>query len=66
MTRTHPFSAGMHAGGAYVVADQPNLCPGCMSDEEVDHNIRRLKQLLDRAAVQMKADIKDLEGKDIL
>ena len=66
MPDTGPFSVEMDMGGAYVVADRPNLCSSCMSDGEVDAQIRLMKQRLDRVAAQMKQAIKDLEGKPIL
>ena len=67
MPDTGPFSVEMRGlNGAYVIADRTDLCPGCMSDGEVDAQIRRLKQHLDRAAVQMKRAIKDAEGQPIL
>lgn len=60
-----PYSVEMHMDGACVVADRPNLCPGCRSDGEVDVQIRRLKQLLDRVAVKMKRAIKEDEDKPV-
>lgn len=65
MNKTGPFSVDYHSGGAYVSADRTNLCNGCMSDGEVDAQIRLMKEFLDRIAVEMKRRIKAEEKKDI-
>ncbi len=66
MPDTGPFSVEMSVHGACVVADRDNLSLSCMSDGEVDAQIRLLKQHLDRVAARMKRAIKDAEGKSIL
>jgi hypothetical protein len=56
------FDFKMHISGAIVVA-RPRaddwLCPGCLSDEEVDANIQSLKDDLDAVAKRMKKGIRE-------
>lgn len=66
MPETGPFSVEIDIHGAYVVAGRSNLCSGCMSDVEVDAQIRLLKERLDRVAAEMKRKIKQQEGKPVL
>lgn len=56
----------MDIHGAYVVADRAQICSGCMSDGEVDAQIRLMKLRLGRVAVQMKRAIKENKDKPIL
>ncbi|WP_332117705.1 hypothetical protein [Azorhizobium caulinodans] len=44
--------------GAIVIAAKDPLCARCMSDAEVDTNIRLLKEDLDAVAELMKAAIR--------
>jgi hypothetical protein len=56
------FGYGVGVGGAYVVPTPGipgQLCPGCMTEDEVDQQIQRLKDDLDDVAWQMKKAIRD-------
>jgi hypothetical protein len=56
------FGYGIGVGGAYVVPTPGmpgQLCIGCMTEEEVDEQIQRLKDDLDDVAWQMKKAIRD-------
>jgi hypothetical protein len=57
------FDFEMGMGGAAVVAagrdgNRSRLCPGCLSDGEVDAQIQLLKADLDAVAVRMKKAIR--------
>jgi hypothetical protein len=51
------FQIGPH--GARVTAAREPLCPGCLSDGEVDANIKRLTDDLDAVAKRMKRAVRD-------
>ncbi|MCA8878610.1 MAG: hypothetical protein KDA73_01370 [Rhodobacteraceae bacterium] len=53
------------ASGALVVVRREPLCPGCMSDGEVDAQIALLKEDLDAVAVRMKRAIRREENKPL-
>src|SRR5580704_7282273 len=56
------FTYGIGPGGVYLVPTlgmPGQLCPGCMTEEEVDEQIQRLKDELDDVAWQMKKAIHD-------
>lgn len=40
--------------GLFVVVEEEPLSPGCLTAEEIDSNIERLKADLDRVGRQMK------------
>ena len=46
------FDDGLH--GLFVVVEQEPLSPGCLTDEDIDRNIDRLKDELDRVCSRMK------------
>ena len=54
--RVFDFDINIH--GARVVVRQGPLCPGCLSDGEVDGQIRLLKADLDAVAQRMKVAIR--------
>jgi hypothetical protein len=67
------FAYGIGPGGAYVVPTpgiQGQLCIGCMTEEEVDAQIKVLKGELDEVAWQMKKAIRDrgpsLDGRRVV
>ncbi len=46
-------------GGLRVVARNPDhICPGCVTDEEIDTNIHLLKEDLDMVGRRMKAALR--------
>ena len=51
------FDCEISIHGAAVVVQREPLCPRCMSDGEVDAQIKLLKDDLDAVAVRMKAAI---------
>jgi hypothetical protein len=55
----HAFDYGIDFQGAHVTVRRVPLCAGCLSDEEIDTNIRLLKEDLDAVAKRMKAAIHD-------
>lgn len=50
------FEIGIH--GAKVVAAKEPLMPACLTDGEIDYNIKLLKADLDAVAVSMKAAVR--------
>jgi len=53
------FDFVIDISGARVIGVRERLCPGCKSDDEVDGNIRLLKDDLDAVASQMKRAIRE-------
>ena len=53
-----PFDFEIDVNGACVVAGKKRLHSACLSDENVDLEIKALKADLDLVAVKMKAAIK--------
>lgn len=51
--------------GARVVIQREPLSPGCLSDNEVDYQIKRLKEDLDAVAKRMKKAIREQAKKPI-
>jgi hypothetical protein len=50
------FDFKVGTSGARVVALNPDhVCPGCVTNEEIDTNIRLLKEDLEAVGEQMKA-----------
>ena len=59
MTKTvSVFDFAMDIHGARVVVRTEPLCAGCLSDGEIDTNIRLLKDDLDTVAKRMKAAVR--------
>ena len=46
------FDDGLH--GVFVVVEQEPLSPGCLTEKDIDVNIDRLKDELERVRAQMK------------
>jgi hypothetical protein len=58
MARTvRAFDYDIDFQGAHVTVRRVPLCAGCVSDDEIDTNIRLLKEDLDAVAKRMKAAI---------
>ena len=53
------FDFEIDISGARVVARYHPICSGCLSDGEVDANIKLLKDDLDAVAEQMKKAIRE-------
>jgi hypothetical protein len=54
----HVFDFDIDIYGARVVVREEPLCPGCMSDGEIDVQIKLLKENLDAVARRMKEAIR--------
>ena len=59
------FDFDIDINGARVVVVRKPLHGGCLSDGEVDANIRLLKQDLDRVARRMKQAIREQRAKPL-
>lgn len=59
------FGFQFDASGAHVTVNGLSLCPGCLSDEQVDEQIQWLKDDLDMIAMQMKKAIVNQRGKPL-
>jgi hypothetical protein len=46
------YDDGVH--GLFVVVEREPLSPGCLTAEEIDHNIEQLRLELHRVGTQMK------------
>lgn len=55
----HVFGFEYDFNGAYVVVRREPICNACLSDSEVDAQMRLLKEDLDAVAKQMKKAIRD-------
>jgi hypothetical protein len=51
--------------GARVVVTREPICSCCLTDGEVDHQIKRMKDELDQVAKKMKIAIKELNRKPL-
>lgn len=60
--RVFDFEINIH--GAHIVVQREPLCAGCLSDGEIDANIKLLKENLDEVGERMKAAVR--KQKDIL
>lgn len=59
------FDFDIDISGARVVVVREPLHGGCLSDGEVDANIRLLKEDLDRVALRMKRAIREQRAKPL-
>ena len=59
------FDFDFGKGGARVVVAREPIRRGCLSEGEVDADIRLLKQNLDRVARQMKRAIREKRAKPL-
>ena len=59
------FDFDIDINGAWVVVVREPLHGGCLSDGEVDANVRLLKENLDRVAVRMKRAIREQRAKPL-
>ncbi|MET4698856.1 hypothetical protein ABIE65_001878 [Constrictibacter sp. MBR-5] len=59
------FGVQFDASGVHVTAVGGALCPGCLSDEQVDEQIQWLKDDLDIIAMMMKNVIVERRGKPL-
>ena len=60
------FGFEVDASGARVVVKREPLGRGCLSDGEVDADIKALKDDLDRVALEVKAAIRKRRGRPVL
>jgi hypothetical protein len=59
------FDIEIDPHGARIIAVRTSLCPGCLSDGEVDAHVRRLKEELDAVAKRAKRLIRDQAKKPL-
>jgi hypothetical protein len=63
--KTFDFTIDIH-GAAVVSRRGVRLCPGCLSDGEVDAQIQLLKDDLDAVATRMKKAIREQATRPLL
>ena len=61
--RVFDFDSDIH--GARVVLRREPICAGCLTDGEIDTNIKLLKDDLDAVAVRMKAAVQKQKKKPL-
>jgi len=60
------FDFDIDGSGAFIVLRKSFICPGCLSDAEVDANIKLLKDDLDAVAKRMKKAIREQAKKPLV
>ena len=65
MSGVHVFDFDIDFSGAWVFVAQEPMFPKCLSDGEVDTNIRLLKDNLDAVAQKMKVALREQAKKPI-
>ena len=53
---SYPFDMEGNVSGVRVIVTREPLCPGCLSDGEVDFQINALKEQLELLRPRMKAE----------